>query len=334
MNEKISIVIPAYNIQEYLGKTLDSVLAQSYSNLEVIVVNDGSSDRTGAVANDYATRDRRIRVIHKENGGVTSARLRGVEEAVGEYIGFVDGDDFVEPGMYHRLLENARTHNAAISHCGYQMVFPSHVDYYHNTGKLTLQQGDQGVADLLDGVFIEPALINKIYRRELFAGLDDWMDKSICINEDLLMNFYLFRQAKTAVFEDICPYHYVLRKGSAATSRLNIHKLEDPLKVLHILQKETAHNPAWNRIVERRLVYQLVGNATMSLGQQRELIRPYRKAARKELRRCIVRTLTGNACPVKLKVMALWAVVWPASYGWVHSAYARATGIDKKYEVK
>lgn len=334
MSEKISIIIPAYNIQDYLGATLDSVLAQTWQNLEIIVVNDGSTDGTAAVMDTYAARDSRVRAIHKENGGVSSARLRGVAEATGTYIGFLDGDDFIEPEMYGRLLENLKHYGADISHCGYRMVFPSHVDYYHNTGKLTLQQGERGCADLLDGSFVEPALVNKLYRRELFSGLDAWMDKSIRINEDLLMNFYLFRQAKTAVFEDICPYHYVLRKGSAATSRLNAHKLEDPLKVLHLLLEETADVPEWNRIVERRLIYQLVGSATMSMGQQRDLIRPCRKAARNELRQHLASTLTGSACPMKLKVMALWAAVWPASYCWVHSAYAKATGIDKKFEVK
>lgn len=334
MNEKISIIVPAYNIQDYLGPTLDSVLAQTYRNLEIIVVDDGSTDGTAAVMDTYAAKDSRIKAIRKENGGVTSARLRGVGEATGAYIGFLDGDDFVEPQMYARLLENLQKYDADISHCGYQMVFPSRVDYYHNTGKLTLQQGQQGCADLLDGGFVEPALVNKLYWRELFDGLDAWMDKSIRINEDLLMNFYLFRQAQTAVFEDVCPYHYVLRKGSAATSRVNVHKLEDPLKVLHILLKETQDVPLWNRIVERRLIYQLVNSATMPLGQQRELIHPCRSAARKELRQRICRTMTGSACSAKLKIMALWAAVWPAGYGWVHSAYAKATGVDQKYEVK
>ena len=234
--------------------------------------------------------------------------------------------------MYARLLENMKRHDADISHCGYQMVFPSRVDHYYNTGRLVVQEKEQGCADLLEGRFVEPALVNKLYRRELFAGLDSWMDQSIRLNEDLLMNFYLFRQAKRAVFEDICPYHYVLRKGSAATSRVSEYKLRDPLKVLRILMDETGDMPLWHRIVQRRLIYQLIGSATMSLAGQRELIGPYRKAARKELRRVLPGAL--GSCGTKLKIMALWAAVWPASYGWVHQAYARATGIDKKYEVK
>ena len=136
MDNKISIIVPAYNIETYLARTLDSILAQTYPNIEVIVVNDGSKDGTGAVLDRFATQDPRIRAIHKENGGVTSARLRGLAEATGEWIGFVDGDDLIEPDMYARLLENALKYDADISHCGYRMVFPSRVDYYYNTGKL------------------------------------------------------------------------------------------------------------------------------------------------------------------------------------------------------
>lgn len=334
MNDMISIIIPAYNIQDYLGATLDSVLAQTYENLEIIVVNDGSRDNTADVIDSYAARDGRIKAIHKENGGVTSARLRGVAEATGTYIGFVDGDDFVEPQMYARLMENLKTHGADISHCGYRMVFPSRVDYYHNSGRLVIQNGTQGCADLLDGRFVEPALVNKVFRKELFTGLSKWMDPSIRINEDLLMNFYLFRQAKKAVFEDVCPYHYVLRKGSAATSRLNEHKLKDPLKVLHLLLSETASVPEWNSIAERRLVYQLVTTSTLAANDQRDLILPVRRDARKELRNRLWSVLTGNSCNIKLKIMALWAAIWPWSYCIVHKVYARLRGTDRKYEVK
>ena len=116
---KISIIVPAYNIEAPLPRCLNSLLAQEYSNLEIIVVNDGSKDDTGAVMDAYAAKDSRIKAIHKENGGVTSARLRGVAEATGEWIGFCDGDDFVEPDMYARLMKNAADHNAQISHCGY-----------------------------------------------------------------------------------------------------------------------------------------------------------------------------------------------------------------------
>ena len=330
---KISIIVPAYNIEAYLPRCLDSLLAQEYADLEIIVVNDGSKDGTGAVMDAYAAKDSRVKAIHKENGGVTSARLRGVAEATGEWIGFCDGDDFVEPDMYARLMANAVEHNAVISHCGYKMMFPSgKIDYYYNTGKLTVQSGKQGCTDLLEGHFVEPGLVNKLYRRELFEGLTDWLDASIRINEDLLMNFYLFRQAQMAVFEDFCPYHYILRKGSAAVSKLNEHKLADPIKVQHIMEAETANEPAWNHIIQGRLAYMLIGNATLALGDQKALIKPYRQAARKELRQRLGRILTGNF-GIGLKLMAMWAAILPTSYRWVHILYARMKGTYKRFEI-
>jgi hypothetical protein len=160
------------------------------------------------------------------------------------------------------------------------------------------------------------------------------MDMSIRLYEDLLMNFFLFRQAKRAVFEDICPYHYVLREGSAVTSALNEHQLTDLTKVLHLLLSETANAPQWNAIVECRLIYQLVSTATLATNDQRELILPVRRDARKELRNRLWSVLTGNSCNIKLKIMALWAAIWPWSYCIVHKVYARIRGTDKKYEVK
>lgn len=330
---KISIIVPAYNIEAPLPRCLDSLLAQEYSDLEIIVVNDGSKDGTGAVMDAYAVKDSRIKAIHKENGGVTSARLRGLAEATGEWIGFCDGDDFVEPDMYARLMTNALAHEAVISHCGYKMMFPNgKIDYYYNTGKLVVQSGKQSCTDLLEGHFVEPALWNKIYHRSLFAGLTDWLDASIRINEDLLMNFYLFRQAQMAVFEDFCPYHYILRKGSAAVSKLNEHKLADPIKVQHIMEAETQNEPEWNRIIQGRLTYMLINNVTLACGQQKELITPHRKAARKELRQRLGGILKGNFGK-GLKLMALWAAYLPTSYHWVHILYARMKGTYKRFEI-
>lgn len=332
MDNKISIIIPAYNIEAYLARTLDSILAQTYENIEVVVVNDGSKDGTGAVMDRYASMDYRVKAIHKENGGVTSARLRGVAEASGEWIGFVDGDDFIEPQMYERLLENALKYGADISHCGYQMVFPSRVDYYYNTGRLVEQDHNAGLRDLIEGRFIEPGLVIKLYRQELFAGLAERMDPSIRINEDILMNYWLFKGAKRSVFEDVCPYHYILRPGSAATSKLNPHKLRDPLAVIHAILADADGD--LRPVVLARLARQLITNASMSAVDQQELILPFRKEARRELRQRLFSILRCPKCGLKLKLMALFTAIWPNGYGLIHKLYARAKGIDKIYDIK
>ena len=335
LRNKVSIIIPVYNAEAFLRKTLDSVLAQTYRNIEIIVVNDGSKDGTGKVIDAYAAQDGRIIAIHKENGGVTSARLRGIAEATGDWIGFVDGDDYIEPDMYERLVKNAIEYHAEISHCGFQMVlFSGKALYYHNTGKLVVQDNHTGVKDLLESSFVEPGLWNKLFSRRLMEQFIETInfDKSIRINEDLLMNYYLFRNAKCSVFEDFCPYHYIVRKGSAANASLNAHQLLDPLKVKRILFKETENEQDLRAIVGNHLVRNLVMLSVMRTRGNKKLIKPIRKQARRELRGMLKDILAQSTFSKKSKMMALWAAVWPSSYYWVHKAYAMAKGTDNPYE--
>lgn len=234
--EKITVVVPTYNNAPWLARSLDSLLAQTYPNLEIIVVNDGSTDDTKAVLDAYTAQHPSVKVIHKENGGVTSARLRGVAEASGEWIGFMDGDDIIEPQMYARLMENACTYGADISHCGHQIHFlDGRVEYVYHTREIRQQSHRLGLHDLLDGNTVGMDLWSKIYRRKLFAGLAEWMDYSIKVNEDLLMNYYLFDRAEMSVFEGVCPYHYMLRKGSASYSGISEATIFHPVQVRRIL---------------------------------------------------------------------------------------------------
>lgn len=333
--DKISVIIPAYNIENYLSRTLDAVLAQTYANLEIIIVNDGSQDGTARVIDQYATQDSRIKAIHKENGGVTSARLRGVAEATGEWIAFADGDDVMEPWMYERLLKNALEYRADISHCGYQMVLPSgKILYYHNTGKVVVQDNHTGLKDLLENHIVEPGLWNKLYARsivERFCRNVDF-DGSIRINEDLLMNYYLFRESERSVFEDVCPYHYIVRQGSAANAKINANQLLHPLKVKQILFRETADEKELHSICGNHLVRQLVATATMGAKQDPKLIRPIRKYTRQKLRKMLGMVLKSPVFSKKSKITALWAAVLPGSYWLVHKVYAVVTGVDHIYE--
>ena len=332
--EKISVIVPAYNIENYIENTLKSICAQTYQNLEVIVVDDGSKDSTSEIVDQFSAKDSRIKVIHKENGGVTSARFCGMEAATGEWIGFVDGDDYIEPEMYEVLIRNAKQHDADISHCGYQMVFPSRVDRYYGTDKLVLQDNLTGVKDLLEGTFVEPGLCNKLFHRRLIEQLlqKNTMDFSIKINEDLLMNYYFFREAKKAVFIDECYYHYMVRSGSAATSRLNKNKIEDPMKVLKIIEKDVKDNQECLDIVEGKILRQLIRVATLNDCKQKQMVTWYRGRALRELRHQISKVIKSNHS-FKLKIMATWVAVLPTTYRLVHEIYSKLSGNEKKYEV-
>lgn len=331
MNDLISIIIPAYNVGDCITKTIQSVLDSRYTNIEVICIDDGSTDNTATILDEYATKDSRIRVIHKENGGVASARLCGIEEAKGEWIGFVDGDDIIDADMYERLMANVTSEEVDISHCGYKKIFlDGTVKYYHDTGKKIEQDNGQGLKDLLEANFVEPGLWNKLYRKKLFVGLKNWLDCSIKINEDLLMNFYLFRNARQSVYEDFCPYTYILRWGSAMTSVVNQVKLYDPIRVIDLLLEETKDVLDLQTIMKNRLVYVLIFGATREHNGQKDVVIPFRKYALKRLRENLKKILFDKSYTKKIKLSTLWVCIWPASYRWVHIFYGKMRRRYKK----
>lgn len=238
----ISVIVPVYNLEKELPRCLNSILAQYYREIEVIVVDDGSSDNSANVIRDYSKRDLRIKPLFQENGGVTKARLHGVREASGEWIGFVDGDDEIEPDMYERLLNNAAVYHADISHCGYQMCFADgRVHYFHNTGDLVQEERITALKELLSGARIEPGLCNKLFRRSLFQSLlhSEAVPADIRINEDLLMNFHLFSAAEQTVYEDWCPYHYIVRSTSASRTKPDPKSIYDPIRVKEIIRQSS-----------------------------------------------------------------------------------------------
>ena len=176
MDKLITVIVPAYNIDEWLPRCLDSIIKQKYSNLEIIVIDDGSIDQTGYIADKYAEKDKRIRVIHQENAGLVEVREKGIGLASGDYIAFVDGDDMITEDMYQRLLYNALKYNADISHCGVKFCWPDgKVESHYGTGQIIVQDNFTGQKDLLEGIRIEPGLWNKLYKTDLLK--DSCLDK-------------------------------------------------------------------------------------------------------------------------------------------------------------
>ena len=231
---KVSVIVAAYNIEDYIVKCLESIANQTYKNLEVIVVDDGSNDNTGKLADEFAENDNRFIVIHKENGGVSSARNKGIDVASGDFIGFVDGDDTIEVDMYEMLVNNAIKYDADISHCGYKVIESNKETLFYDTKQIIIQDRKKGLVDLFEGTIIEPSLCNKIFKRSLVKEVR--LDESIKINEDLYFNVVLFDKSNKSVFEDKPKYYYMKRQNSATTSSINnVRRITDPLKVYEMI---------------------------------------------------------------------------------------------------
>lgn len=324
---RISVIIPVYNVAEYLPRCLNSVLAQTYTDIEIIAVDDGSLDNSDKILDQYAQKHDNLHVIHQKNSGVTSARLRGVEASTGEWIGFVDGDDEVEPDMYARLLENAVKYKSDISHCGYQMCFSDgRVHYFHNTGLLAKHDKTTALRELLSGSMIEPGLCNKLFNKTLFHSLlhSEIIDTSVKINEDLLMNFYLFSLSESSVFEDWCPYHYIVRKHSASRAKLNEHKIYDPIKVKKIILEKCCQENTTDaqKAFMTTCVYTYCG-----LLMERNT-KTYRNSVRNEL---ILNYEWIELLPKRTKLLAKLAIHAPIILGVVYPIYANLFQ-SKKYD--
>ena len=329
-NPKVSIIIPAYNIAPYLERCLESVKHQTYKELQIIIVDDGSTDQTGQIADSFAERDKRFHVIHKENRGVSAARKTGLEKAEGDYIGFVDGDDYIEPEMYEKLIGLAVKYGADIAHCGYQMVFPDRVDMYHGTKQLKVQDTYTGVKDLLKGNLVEPGLWNKIYRRKLFNQIN--YDENIVINEDLLLNYFLFHKSEKAVFIDVPYYHYMVRKNSASTSDWNEHKIKDPIYVLEIMS-EKEKDSELKKIINNRYIYQLVRFVILKTDNRKDELKRYQQSLKKKLK-TVLKNTDKTEISRKNYYMGQMALRCTPVLRFFHQLHGNITGTSRKYRVK
>lgn len=222
----ISVIVPVYNNAPYLSQCLTSILSQTYSDLEIICVNDGSTDNSLEILHAIAQSDPRIIVLSQENAGVSAARNAGLEIAHGDYVAFVDSDDELEPDMYETLLNLATCYQVDIAHCGYKKI---HLDGtekdVQGTGKLLVQDSQEAIECLLTGKFFVGSPCNKLYKRELFSDIH--FDTSLKINEDVLVNVQIFLKAKKLVFLDVPKYHYFEREGSSCSRTDLLRKKQD-----------------------------------------------------------------------------------------------------------
>lgn len=222
----VSIIVPIYNAQNYIRRCIDSILAQEYTDYELILVNDGSTDTSGSICDEYASHDARIRVIHKENTGVSDTRNIGIGEAVGDYLQFLDSDDWITPDATKLLVRAATEH-----HCDLVIA-----DFYRVVGERVAHKGDideDGVltkeefaAHMMENPadFYYGVLWNKLYRRDLIETFHLRMDTSVSWCEDFLFNLEYILHADVFYALQAPIYYYVKTKGSLASQGMSITK--------------------------------------------------------------------------------------------------------------
>ena len=212
----ISVIIPIYKVEKYLNRCINSILEQDYKNLQIILINDGSPDKCPIICDAYAKKDNRINVIHKSNGGLSDARNAGIKSAKGEYIVFVDSDDYVDKSYISQLYYLLQKYKADISICGYTEVLENSSrihSYSKNYNEKIINKSDAMKEAILSnkGFFI--VAWNKLYKRSIFLNNMILFPKGK-INEDNFINYKLYFYAKKIVYTDQPLYHYVKRSDS------------------------------------------------------------------------------------------------------------------------
>ncbi len=253
----LSLIVPIFNIEDFLPRCLDSVLAQTYRDLEIILVNDGSTDGSGRICDLYAEKDARIKVIHKENGGVSSARNIGLGLAKGDYIGFVDGDDLLDEKMCELLVKNIEEYDCDIACCQLRVV--------ETNGKMKSLFGQESRCfkkeDIIKNYFFDDftkemmySQCNKIFKAKLLDGL---RYKEFAYGEDILFVFEALARSKKIHYDDYVGYYYMHRETSAMRAYFSEKRL-DYIAAIRIIEKMCEENFRFAYDEARRWVYQHV----------------------------------------------------------------------------
>ncbi len=221
MQKRISVIVPVYNVQEYLPQCIDSILGQDYENLELILVNDGSKDTSGAICDSYAAKDSRVQVIHQKNAGGGAAKNTGLRSATGEYLSFVDSDDYLEPGAYRHMVELMDRFEADVVRCSFRNVFRTRSEDNSYPSGILVETGKDFLLrftkDWTCGL-----LWNKLYKRSLFDGIFFPEGNKI---DDEYFTYQGIMNATKVVCDDRIIYNYRKRASGIMLSPQSAQKL-------------------------------------------------------------------------------------------------------------
>lgn len=214
----ISVIVPVYNVEPYLRKCLDSIVNQTYRDLEILVIDDGSTDGSGKICDEYAEKDGRIRVFHTENRGLSCARNLGLDNANGEWIGFVDSDDWIEPDMYECLLSRAVETRADVVECGVLQEYPERTE--ERKQEESLVPGIEAVSKLIHGG-LGNAVWRKLWRIKCFEHIR-FPERRVF--EDVATTYRVFAETSWVANIEESKYHHVHRNDSLS-KRINMSNL-------------------------------------------------------------------------------------------------------------
>lgn len=277
--ELISIIVPVYNVEKYLVECLDSLIAQDYPNIEIILVDDGSQDKSSEICDIYAKKYLNIQTCHKENGGLSDARNYGIKRARGNYISFVDSDDFVKSDYISSMYNNLKKHNVQISACGYSYYY-SHNKIINRNFQNIEKKYEKDEAQIylsLIGYF-NVAAWNKLYNKNLFDDIEFPKGKK---SEDMFIMYKIIEKAGSIYYSSKEKYLYRQREGSITkNNNINIDCIEASKEMYSYFENN-------NKTKVLPYVAQLVAFTTIGV-YNAILCKNYNKSKMKELRKTVI----------------------------------------------
>ena len=243
MNDLISIIVPVYNVEPYLAKCIDSLINQTYNNIEIILIDDGSNDGSGEICEEYSKIDKRIRVVHEENQGVSHARNVGIELSTGKYITFCDSDDFIENNMYEEIMKKMITDDFEVVIVNYNVIKDNRIipKKFQIPAEMTKDQ----FLYYMSKKYFRGFCCNKVYKSELIRETDIRFEEDIAYCEDMLFNVNVGRHIKKAYFMNDNLYNYCIRSTNATTSKFKHKNLPELIayeKIINIIDKISCSN--------------------------------------------------------------------------------------------
>lgn len=288
MKELVSVIVPVYNVEKYLSECIDSIRQQTYKNIEILIIDDGSTDGSANICDKFAQVDNRIKVIHKKNGGLSDARNVGICAASGEYLSFIDSDDYIESDMIECLYNSCIGHHADISICGRVCeIEGSENNFYLFTDFFGVLTSTEAVKDLLVQKNCDSAAWDKLYKADLFTNIR--YPKGV-LHEDLNVTVQLLAQCRNVAYIDKALYHYRIRNGSICNQFFSEKKFD--LYTQSCLTRDFINNNFRELSKEAdffvwRNVIALLYNAKKSVKCDKSQIRRMRKILMSESRRAV-----------------------------------------------
>ena len=218
MNKKISIIMPIYNTEKYLENSIQSILKQEYKNLEILLINDGSNDNSLKICNKFKEQDNRIIVINKKHTGLSDTRNIGIKKATGDYIGFVDSDDYIDKKMFKKLIEGAEKYQCDIAMCDITETYSQNDKEKQQTSEYIKMNKKQAIDQLLYDRNIGNYIVVKLIKKELFKGIEFPVGK---LYEDISTTYKLFNRAENIIYIPEEMYHYYQREDSLVNNITN-----------------------------------------------------------------------------------------------------------------